>query len=187
MRGKLVGLGPIRRDLVPLYRKWINDYETSALSGDTPVPSTETQEEDWYAQIGKDRHKVSYTVYELAELTPVGTTMLREIDYRHRTAIFGISIGEKSYRGRGLGTETASLMLDYAITVLGLHSVTLTLSAFNTAGLRAYQKAGFREFGRQREAYYMGGRLWDVIHMECLATEFESPEMSSRLRAVTGT
>lgn len=187
IRGRRVALGPIRRDLVPQYRKWINDFETSASSGNTPGPLTEGQEEEWYSQIGKDRHKVSFTIYELSEMTPVGTTMLREIDYRHRTAIFGIDIAETSYRGRGLGTKTTGLMRDYATTVLGLHSVTLTVSAFNEAGRRACEKEGLREFGRQREAYYMGGRLWDVIHMECLATEFESPVLRARLDGAAGT
>ena len=65
-------------------------------------------------------------------------------------------------------------MLMYAFTTLGLHNVMLVVYAYNEAGYRAYQKAGFREFGR-REAVWMGGRLWDAISMECLATECASP------------
>ena len=42
-------------------------------------------------------------------------------------------------------------------------------------GLSAYRRAGFREFGRRREAHRLGGRTFDVVHMECLASEFESP------------
>jgi RimJ/RimL family protein N-acetyltransferase len=57
----------------------------------------------------------------------------------------------------------------------------LRVYAYNRAAYRAYQKAGFREFGRRREAVWMGGRLWDAIYMECLATEFESPELGSAL------
>ena len=37
------------------------------------------------------------------------------------------------------------------------------------------EKAGFREFGRRRESKLMGGRLWDQIYMEALASEFISP------------
>lgn len=54
-------------------------------------------------------------------------------------------------RGKGFGTETTSLMLDYAFTVLGLHSVGLAVAEFNAAGIRAYQKAEFQECGRWRE------------------------------------
>jgi diamine N-acetyltransferase len=45
----------------------------------------------------------------------------------------------------------------------------------NPAGIRAYQKAGFKEIGRRRECRMMGGKLWDEIHMDCLSSEFESP------------
>jgi diamine N-acetyltransferase len=44
----------------------------------------------------------------------------------------------------------------------------------NPAGIRAYQKAGFKEFGRRRECRLMGGKLWDEIQMDCQSTEFES-------------
>ena len=50
----------------------------------------------------------------------------------------------------------------------------LVVYEFNLAGRHAYEKADFREFGRRRQAHLMGGRLWDVIYMECLASEFTS-------------
>jgi hypothetical protein len=45
----------------------------------------------------------------------------------------------------------------------------------NPAGIRAYQKAGFKEIGRRRECRMMGGKLWDEIYMDCLSSEFERP------------
>jgi diamine N-acetyltransferase len=44
----------------------------------------------------------------------------------------------------------------------------------NPAGIRAYQKAGFKEIGRRRECRMMDGKLWDEVHMDCLSSEFES-------------
>ena len=70
-------------------------------------------------------------------------------------------------------------MLDYAFTALGLHDVYLTVNAYNAAGLRASAKAGFREFGRRRQCEAMGGRRWDVVYMDCLATEFVSPVLAT--------
>jgi hypothetical protein len=48
----------------------------------------------------------------------------------------------------------------------------LVVYKFNLSGRRAYEKAGFRECGRRRQAHLMGGRWWDVIYMQCLASEF---------------
>ncbi len=97
------------------------------------------------------------------------------MDWRGRTAAFGIIIGEADCRGKGFGTEVTRLMLDYAFTALGLHSVMLTTDSFNLAGQAAYRKAGFKEFGRRRQCSFLGGELLDVVYMDCLASEFTSP------------
>lgn len=84
-------------------------------------------------------------------------------------------IGEADARGKGHGTETARLMLDYAFTARGLTNVMLTVFESNMAGRRASEKAGFREIGRRRQARRMGTRRWDVICMDCVSLEFTSP------------
>ena len=66
-------------------------------------------------------------------------------------------------------------MLDYGFNGLGLHNIMLTAFSFNERGLRAYTRAGFREIGRRREAFRLSGDAYDVVYMDCLATEFESP------------
>lgn len=72
-------------------------------------------------------------------------------------------------------------MLDYAFTALGLHNVALETWEYNLAGQRAYAKAGFREIGRRRQAKFMNGKLWDIVHMDCLSTEFVSPVLAQIL------
>ncbi|MDP9363419.1 MAG: GNAT family N-acetyltransferase [Chloroflexota bacterium] len=178
--GPAVALGPLRRDLLPFYERWINDFGTACTLGALPPrPVTTEAEAAWYERESADGLDVApFTVYECATWAPIGNTGLRAIDHRNRTAEFGILIGEPSARGKGYGTETTRLMLDYAFTALGLHSVFLTCFEFNLAGRRAYQKAGFREIGRRRQCRWMGGRLWDEILMDCLADEFESPILS---------
>ena len=173
--GDLVALGPLRRDLIPVYQRWVNDLTTVRTLGLPPRPMTMEAETAWYESQAVATGEAGFTIYERATWRPVGNTGLHGIDHRNRTAVFGILIGEADRRGKGYGTETTRLMLDYAFTALGLHSVMLTCFEFNLAGQRAYRKAGFKEFGRRRECRWMGGRLWDEIYMDCLASEFESP------------
>lgn len=171
VEGEQVGLGPLRRELIPLYQRWMNDLGTLRTLGVAPVPMTLERETAWYERVA-GKEAPNFTIYERATWRPIGTTSLMEVDRENRSAEFGILIGEASGRGRGYGTETTRLMLDYAFTALGLHSVMLRVYEFNLAGQRAYSKAGFREFGRRRQSKLMGGRLWDTIYMECLASEF---------------
>jgi RimJ/RimL family protein N-acetyltransferase len=175
--GELVGLGPIRRELLPFYQRWINDFETAKNLALPPGPMTAEAEEAWFN--GAATGSVAYfTIYERSTWRPIGNADLRDIDHRNRSAGFGILIGEASCRGKGYGTETTRLILDYAFTALGLHNVLLSVYEYNLAGRRAYEKAGFKEIGRRRQCRAMGGRLWDEIYMDCIATEFESPVLS---------
>jgi RimJ/RimL family protein N-acetyltransferase len=175
IEGDLVALGPLRRDLLPLYQRWINDLGTMRTLGLPPHPMTSEKEQDWYDRQSKAEDDVPFTIYERESLRPIGNSGLHGVDHRNRTATFGILIGESECRGKGYGTEATSLMLDYAFTALGLHNVMLTVLEFNPAGIRAYKKAGFKEIARRRRCRMMGGKMWDEIYMDCLSSEFESP------------
>lgn len=172
--GERVALGPLRHDLLPLYQAWVNDFEVMRTLGAIPMgPITAESEEAWYAGIQANRRELVFTMYERATLRPVGTTALHDIDHLHRTATWGIMIGDKPSWGRGYGTETARLMLEYAFTALNLHNVMLTVYDYNERGIRAYLRAGFKEIGRRRQARRLANRAFDVIYMDCLAAEFD--------------
>lgn len=176
--GEQAALGPLRRDLLPLYTRWRNDFAIQWTFGNLPEPVTEDRQAQWLdRQTNGDA--IWFTVYQLEPFRPVGITDLFEIDYRWGTARFGVLIGEEGARGVGLGTEVARLMLDYAFTVLGLYNVMLSVVEYNEAGRRAYEKAGFREIGRRRGADLTAGHRYDEIFMDCIATGFESPVLAN--------
>jgi RimJ/RimL family protein N-acetyltransferase len=101
IEGDRVALGPHRRDLIPTYQRWINDFEMLRTIGAVqPRPTTLEQEEAWYAG-NTNPGEVRFTIYERAGLRPIGTTAFHGLDYRNRTAVFGIFIGEADARGRG--------------------------------------------------------------------------------------
>lgn len=181
--GEKVALGPIRRDLLPLYLKWINDFDVTRTLAARARPLTMEAEEAWFEGAARNDNEAAFTVYERATLRPIGNTALHRIDPFHRTAEFGLVIGEKECWGQGCGTETVTLMLDYGFTLLGLHNIMLTVYSFNERGIRAYRRAGFREIGRRREALLTGDHAWAIIYMDCLSTEFESPRLKRLLPA----
>jgi RimJ/RimL family protein N-acetyltransferase len=179
--GEKVALGPLRRDLVPIVCRWKNSLSTSRTLG-LSWPATMEQEEAAFQRSLSDAQRVDFVVYERAGLRPIGTTYLIEIDQRHSRAAFGIIIGEETARGKGYGTEATRLTLDYAFTALGLSNVMLTVYEFNLAGIHAYRKAGFQEIGRRRRCSRLGPRLWDLIYMDCIADDFESPVLGKVLQ-----
>ena len=173
--GERVALGPLRRDLIPLYLRWANDFGDTRTTASPGLTLTLEQQTRVYEEVVADGSTVSFVVYDRASERPIGTTALDHIDHRHRTAEFSIGIGEEAFRGHGYGTEATCLMMDYAFSVLGLANVMLIVYEFNRAGRRAYEKAGFRACGCRDTPHWKGGRSWDVVYRECLASEFVSP------------
>lgn len=175
--GDKVALGPVQKHMLPLFVRWENDFAVSTLSGHPLRPASQEQIE---GRIGNHSRAegsglVEFAVYEQASWQCIGSAQLKNIDKTQRTAEYEIVLGDKSCWGKGYGTETTILMLDYAFTVLGLHNILLRVFGYNERAVRAYTRAGFRVVGRQREAARLGDQIYDVIFMDCLATEFHSP------------
>jgi len=178
IRGEMVALGPFVKEHQPIYHRWLSDFDTLRRTGIPIKPSSAEQMPGIIERIQSTEGRIWFVVYELATDRPVGFAGISHLDHVNRTAEFNICIGERNARGKGYGTEATRLVLDYAFTALGLHSVYLLTSEINVAGQRAYAKAGFREFGRRRQCLMQGGRLWDAVHMECLTSEFSSPVLA---------
>jgi RimJ/RimL family protein N-acetyltransferase len=173
--GERVALAPIEAETVPLFYRWFNDMELLRTAGIGDGPWTMERVEAWCKRFNGNEGEAWFMVFERESDRPIGFAGLRDIDERHGTAEYAISIGEASARGKGFGTEATRLMLDYAFVARGLHSVLLDAAEYNPAGIRAYEKAGFREIGRRRESDVMGGKRWDTVYMQALASEFDSP------------
>lgn len=179
--GERVSLGPQRRDLVPLTHRWLNDFAVMAPLGAPLHPLSEEGAVQAYEGSEGAADQVWFTLYKRAPLRPIGITGLREIEPLQRSAEFVIFIGEQDCWGKGYGTETARLLLDYGFTDLGLHNIMLKVFGFNERGINAYRRAGFREIGHRRHAFRLAGESFDVIYMDCLATEFECPVLERLL------
>ncbi len=175
-----VGLGPMRRDLIPTYLRWINDIEVARFVG-MVQPMTEEQENRWFDALSRDETAVHFTIYDMAGPRPIGSVGLNGISRRDHKAELGVAIGESTLHGHGYGTEAVRLACDYGFNGLGLTNIMLRLIAFNERALRAYTRAGFTEFGRRRQCNFIGGQRFDEIYMDLLAEEFESPVLAHRL------
>jgi diamine N-acetyltransferase len=182
LEGERVALGPLRKDLADSYRRWVHDLDVRTGILTVGIYSLEAEEawvEETNAKCGGPAPEMAaFTVYDLSDGTPVGTTSLMRIDWRLSRAEFGIALGER--RGTGLGTEATRLTLDWAFNMLGLHNVMLTVLPTNAAAIRAYEKAGFKRIGPRRDALSVMGRRGDELLMDAVAGGFESPVLAAR-------
>lgn len=168
---ELVALGPMRRDLVPLYQAWINDLRVTRTLGRN-WPMTLDAEIDWFDRIAKSDTSLHFTIYLPDTWKPIGTCGVFDIHKIERTAELGIMIGESDARGNGRGTAAVRLLCDYAFHALGLESMFLRTADFNIAGQRAYEKAGFSLIGRRRQSIWWNGEYHDMLYYDMLAADF---------------
>ncbi len=86
--GESVALGPYRRDLIPLYQRWFNDFVTLRGLAHTPQPMTLEAETAWYDSVVTNRANfLGFTIFERTSWRPIGVVNWHGIDYRHRYGI----------------------------------------------------------------------------------------------------
>jgi diamine N-acetyltransferase len=176
--GEAVALGPLNSDLLERYQSWLSYYgEDRDLPG-AAFDSVEVEFE-FTADIGESAEDIYFTVYELGSWRPIGGAALTEIDYTDQVAEFSIIIGEPDCRGKGYGSESTRLVLDYAFNAIGLQHVMLSVYEYNYSARGAFQRAGFREFSRRRDCHLEGARYWDEIYMGCIASDFNHASTDS--------
>jgi diamine N-acetyltransferase len=169
--GEAVALGPLDSELLEKYQSWLSYYgEDRELPG-AAYDSVEIEFE-FAADSADTAEDIYFTMYELGSWRPIGGAALTEIDYGDQVAEFSIIIGEPDCRGKGYGSESTQLVLDYAFNALGLEHVMLSVYEYNYSARSAFERAGFREFSRRRDCHLEGARFWDEIYMGCIAYDF---------------
>lgn len=78
-------------------------------------------------------------------------------------------------RGSGIGSALMAALIERARS-LDYHKLVLAAFPFNEAGMRLYQRFGFREVGIYREQGLLDGRWVDVVIMERLLGESSGRE-----------
>ncbi len=169
--GERLYLSPVSADEAEKYTRWINDLETTLNLTTAPKIISLEKERQMLEEFQKGGYNFAIVQKENDELT--GNCGLIGVDLIQKTAELGIFIGEKKHRGKGYGQEAVSLLLDYAFNLLNLHSVYLRVRSFNTAGVRCYEKIGFKVIGRRRECNMIGGKYYDEVYMDILDREFK--------------
>lgn len=81
------------------------------------------------------------------------------------TAWIGITIGEASARGKGLGIR-AMQFLEEEILKAGFKRIELGVFEFNEPAKRLYTKMGYTEIGRIPKFTFWQGKMWTDIRRE---------------------
>ena len=175
LRGKRVSLVPLDRKHIDLFLKWFNDPEiTQYLTMYKPM--TRDMEEEWFNNLKHKEDAVHFAIAinnEDKSDKIIGNCSFQGINNKNRACSCGIAIGEKEYQNKGYGTEAMEMLLEYGFNTLNVNRIELSVYEFNSRAFKTYQKLGFVEEGRKRQARYHNGKYQDEIIMAILREDWE--------------
>lgn len=133
-------------------------------------PFTTDMHRNWLRTNIDTGKAIQYIMEDSGKHLPIGSIYVKNINRHNRSGEFGIFVGEESYRNKGIGTEAEKLFLNYCFR-LGFHRIFLRVLAQNTAAIKSYAKAGFKQEGLFRDMELLDGTYKDVIFMSILENE----------------
>jgi RimJ/RimL family protein N-acetyltransferase len=174
-RGKLVRLAPSTRDDAEVFARWSQDADyLRNLDTDYARPYSA---ESYIERFNPGHESPNSVVFHLRTLEDdrlIGFAALHSIEWNNQAGLLAIGIGEPDYRGRGYGTDALRLLLRYAFEELNLYRVGLDVIANNARAIHAYERAGFKQEGVQRDAVLRDGQRYGRIVMGILRDEWEA-------------
>jgi RimJ/RimL family protein N-acetyltransferase len=83
-------------------------------------------------------------IFDRSELIHIGNIRYHDLDFKNMSAYFGILIGEKKYRGIGVGAEVFKSSINWLRSEFGITTVKLGVDPRNIAARKLYEKLGFQ-------------------------------------------
>jgi len=150
--GKLCRLRPYRSDDAGAICAVADDFEVVRwMTRRFPHPYTLRDAEEWIA-IGMADPRGQILAIEVDGIIAGGIGVEARGGERTGTAIFGYWLG-RAYWGRGIATEAARMLSDFALQSGDMRRLEATVFAPNAASARVLEKCGFTLEGRSPQLY----------------------------------
>ncbi len=167
-KGNLVRLAaPVPQDNAS-FARWSEDDVYARLLDDDPM---QPQSPDSF-HFSSSPTTYYFHLRTLSDDVLIGFVVLFSIKWSNQSAMLAIGLGEAGYRGKGYGSDSLALILNYAFNELNLYRVGLSVMSYNTGAIRAYERAGFVREGVTRGAILREGQRHDMLNYGVLRDEW---------------
>ncbi|MGA8640593.1 GNAT family N-acetyltransferase [Candidatus Binatus sp.] len=172
MQGKLVRLRAYEKSDADALFRWFSDEEVTRWL-EPPAFRSRAHQEKFIELAQASSDDAKYFAIETLDGKLVGDCGLRFIDWKSRKAEFFITIGEKQFWGKGLGTDALRTVIRLAFDKMNLNRLWLTVLVDNPRAVRCYEKCGFVREGLMRQESYVDGKYRDVLLMALLREDYD--------------
>ncbi|MFA5023398.1 MAG: GNAT family protein [Patescibacteria group bacterium] len=180
--GNKVVLEEIDKKNIEQMRQWRNDPKKRQWFREYRDITKDTQDK-WYEERGNNSNKdhVYFQIMSknfdfvsedlrIEERYLIGCTGLHYIDWRLRSAEFGVFLGKDI--GEGKGKDALILLYNYGFNELNLHKIWAEVYEGNDS-IHLYRKLGFKDEGILRDNFFHNGKYGNSIVMSLLENEWK--------------
>ena len=170
---------PLENSDIPTITRWFVDLDDlSAFDRSMRIPlSLDASEKAWSDAVGNDGSNGKYWfAIDDEENQMIGVIGLESVNLINGDAVLALCM-DKTARNKGVGIRSTALVLDVAFRQLGLNRLTSYFRADNDATRHLTKRAGFRQEGCMRQAWFAGGQLVDMIVVGILRQEWMEGRM----------
>jgi len=176
LRGSRVTLREFDRADRVAVRSWVGDPDATRF---VPLGPFDDAGSDAYLEaLLREASAVPRDVYTLAVVDrdagadAVGAVVLTTDSPSHRRAEIGFILRREVW-GRGLASEAATLMVDFALDRLGFNRVWAVCDPENPASAAVLRRAGLRQEGHLRQDLLVHGQWRDSLLFAVIAADRE--------------
>jgi RimJ/RimL family protein N-acetyltransferase len=155
--------------------QWHNDKDIKLYYSSHPFPVNIEMEKLWLDNVTKSN--IPTTVFAIEEVSLselVGLSVLKNIDFIHRSAEFGIYIGEPSMRGKGYAKLATIQTINFAFNKMGLIRLYLKVLVNNYQAVGLYKSCGFVVEGTLRKSVFKDNDFHNELIMSILSDEYQN-------------
>lgn len=169
--GKKVVLRAIEKKDSDLICEMFNDPEIEHLVVGWSFPISKEHQDEWI-DTHQNNERNQRFVIETKKDGALGIASLTEIDWKNRTAVFGIKLANKKNRRKGIGTDVLMAVEKYVFDELCLHRLETSILTDNIASIGLFKKCGWKKEGIKKSSVFKDGVWKDLLITRILEDEY---------------
>ncbi len=147
----------------PQFLSWIDSYDTLVqFAGATTFqfPVTEKQVQSYFEKTDR----LIFKVMHLADNKNIGHAELMFFE-EGKARICRVLIGDKNYRGKGIGQAIIEALVIKAYKELEMSYLELNVYDWNTTAIKCYEKVGFKINPEEVKYSEFNAKKWTALNM----------------------
>jgi RimJ/RimL family protein N-acetyltransferase len=147
------------------YLSWLNDPQVTQGIITKVNQYNLSNLREYVEKVILDDSTYMFAIHDVTTDLHIGNIKLYEIHRENKTCGLGLLIGDKTFWGRGVGTDACNALADFAFETLKMRKIWLTAFCTNPAAVALYHKVGFEIEGTLKQHVIVSGVCHDEYFM----------------------